>query len=428
MAKIRSTQPPVQSAASPAAVATIRDRIIDLKRVRASELLPHPKNWRRHPQRQQDALTGVLTEIGYADALLARDTGNGLQLIDGHLRAQLTPDQIVPVLILDLSEQEAELLLTVLDPIAAMADTDTAALTSLLEGTQTDTAAIKDLLDMLAQETNRDSDWDKRGDTVPDLTQPVVTEPGDLWELGSHRLLCGDATNPDHVAKLMDGATATLFHTDPPYMVDYSGADRPSHGKNWSALYREQDPSHAPTFFSAVFSNARAVLQPNAAWYCWHAHKRAQVIEQTWEQLSILCHQQLIWVKPGPVHGYSYYPWRHEPCLFGWLKGHKPPHDGDNSSVHSVWMLDYDGKARPAGNEHPTQKPVELFAIPIRKHTRAGQIIYEPFSGSGSQLIAAEQLGRTCYALELQPQFVDVAVKRWEQFTGRTARRVKAVK
>ncbi|MFN3241103.1 MAG: DNA-methyltransferase [Planctomycetota bacterium] len=145
-------------------------------------------------------------------------------------------------------------------------------------------------------------------------------------------------------------------------------------------------------FFHAVFANVLDVLGPKAAIYCWHAHKRSGDLQRIWRELGILDHQQIIWVKPASVFGLVYWHFRHEPCVMGWRKGDQPEHDG----VHdhdSVLEVDFDGKARSTGAEHPTAKPTELFERPIRKHTSPGDIVYEPFSGSGSQLIAAEKTG-----------------------------------
>ena len=136
------------------------------------------------------------------------------------------------------------------------------------------------------------------------------------------------------------------------------------------------------------------------------------------------CGSQIVWTKPTALHGYSFWPFQHEPCLMGWKKGHKPRHDGDNShTITSVWAVSWEGKNRIVGNEHPTQKPVELFARPFRKHTLAGEIGFEPFGGSGSQVSAAEQLDRLCYAIEIEPCFCDVIVERWQKLTGKKARR-----
>jgi DNA modification methylase len=259
----------------------------------------------------------------------------------------------------------------------------------------------------------------------PQPSAAVVTKRGDLWVLGDHRLLCGDSTDAHDVDRLMEGHQAALVATDPPYLVDYSGERPNDSGKDWSATYREVEITDADQFFRGVFTNVLRVLAPHSAIYCWHAHKRQALISRVWEDLGILDHQQIVWVKPTPVFGRVYWHFRHEPCMMGWRKGSQPVHDSDHT-FNSVWEVDWEGKSRIVGNEHPTQKPVELFARPMRKHTQVGDICFEPFSGSGSQLIAAEQLGRRCFAMELEPVFVEVAVRRWEAFTGKIAQRIPA--
>ncbi len=262
-------------------------------------------------------------------------------------------------------------------------------------------------------------------DDVPEPPDSPTTAARDLWILGGHRLLCADSTNAKDVARLLDGEKAALCATDPPYLVDYTGERPNDSGKDWTANYREIDIKDADSFFRSLFRNVVANLAPNAAIYCWHAHKRQALIARVWEDLGILDHQQVIWVKPSPVFGRVFWHFRHEPCMMGWIKGSQPPHDGDQS-VNSIWEIDWEGKSRIVGNEHPTQKPVEIFARPMRKHTNRGNVCFEPFSGSGSQLIAAEQLERRCFAIEISPVFCDVAVARWEKFTGRKAERKAA--
>ena len=438
----------------------IRDRVKDLRRVRAGDLRPSPRNWRTHPRAQQDALRGVLAEIGYADALIARELeGGALELIDGHLRAQATPEMLVPVLVLDVTAAEADKLLLSLDPLAAMAEADPLKLQALLAEVKTDNAALSAMLAGLGRTYGLDDAGGKvQQDDPPDPLPAAVSRPGDLWILPTphpphslppipiptthagldpgadaqsaqvrtgHRLLCGDATSAADVALVMDGSKAALCATDPPYLVDYTG-ERPDHdggntgGKDWSGTYREVDIADAQAFFRGLFTHMIPVLSPHAAIYCWHAHKRQRLIAAVWEELGILDHQQIVWVKPTAVFGRVFWHFRHEPCMMGWIKGSIPPHDGEHG-LNSVWEVDWEGKARVVGNQHPTQKPVELFARPIRRHTRPGEVCYEPFSGSGTQIVACEQLGRTCCALEIQPVFVDVALRRWQNLTGREA-------
>ncbi len=288
-----------------------------------------------------------------------------------------------------------------------------------LDGVGFDAADIDELIARIeGDDASTPVDVDDPGPPPP--PKVPVARLGDLWTLGQHRLLCGDSTNLADVQRVMAGDLAALVATDPPYLVDYTGERPNGTGKDWSHTYREVDITDAETFFRELFTNALAVLGPKAAIYCWHAHKRQSTITRIWAELGILDHQQIVWVKPTPVFGRVYWHFRHEPCLMGWRKGDKPEHDGVHAH-DSVWEVDWEGKQRIVGNEHPTQKPVELFRRPMLKHTRPGDICFEPFSGSGSQLIAAEQLGRRCRAIEIAPAFVDVAIRRWQQATGKQA-------
>jgi DNA modification methylase len=266
------------------------------------------------------------------------------------------------------------------------------------------------------------SDTDDPGPGAPPA-EPV-TRAGDLWLLGEHRLLAGDSTKGEDLARLMAGEEAALLSTDPPYCVDYTGMDRPVHdgkrsGKDWSHLYREVDIKDLGDFLDQVFAAVLPRLKAAAPLYVWHAHMQQPVIARAFERHGLLLHQVLVWVKPRATFGHSFYRWRHEPCAFGWRRGHKPTH-GDGM-LESVWDVDWEGKAAIVGNEHPTQKPVRLFEIPMEQHTRPGDVVLEPFSGSGSQLIAAEKLRRRCRALEVVPAFVDVALRRWEKAAGKEA-------
>jgi DNA modification methylase len=412
----------------------IRDRILELRRVAARELLPNPKNWRRHPVRQAAALRGVLQEIGYADALLARILPDGrLMLIDGHLRAETTPDQLVPVLVLDVDETESNKLLATLDPLAAMAETDKQAFMDLAGFVHTDSAELRELLDGtagIARETEQDA--------IPALPVTPVARLGQIWQLGKHKLLCGDSTRPQDVSRLMGECRAVLFQTDPPYAMGYTGGSHPAtranrgkanRNKDWSGQYREAAPSPdiesnselgREFYLKFIMAAIERAIAPNAAWYCWHASARQAMLEAVWNEVGAFAHQQIIWVKSRPVLTYSVYMWAHEPCLFGWIKGQKPEIERRQEGGYpsTVWEVP---SVEIETNEHPTSKPNRLFAIPMQLHTATNDLCYEPFSGSGSQLIAAEQLGRRCYAIELEPRFVDVAISRWEKLTGQKA-------
>jgi len=264
---------------------------------------------------------------------------------------------------------------------------------------------------------------------VPEPPKAAVTKPGDLWLLGEHRLLCGDSTSPDDVRRLMNGERAILFSTDPPYLVGYDGNNHPhkwneaNKNKDWSDTYSVtwDDADANPELFDKFVAVAVAeAIDPHAAWYCWHASRRQAMLESVWEKHGAFVHQQIIWNKDRPILTRSWYMWQHEPCFMGWIKGNKPPRIADDSP-RSVWNLDT--IAPGTQTDHPTSKPVELFAIPMRQHTQPGEVCYEPFSGSGSQLIAAQQEGRRCFAMEISPIYCDVAVARWEAYTGQKATR-----
>ncbi len=404
----------------------IRDRIVGLRRVRADKLLPNPKNWRRHPKAQGEALKGLLREIGYADALLARETPEGLMLIDGHLRAETTPKTKVPVLVLDLDEAEADKLLLTLDPLAAMAEMDGAATQALLEGVQTESDGVRAMLAGLQDEAQRllgPEEGLTDPDAVPEAPEPVAKR-GDVWVCGDHRVMCGDSTDAEDVARLMAGEKARLMATDPPYLVDYQ-ADR--HPQSWAnAKYNKRnkhwddykDPETSVAFFVAYLEVAIAeAVREDAPIYQWHANIRQAIVELAWDQVGLHRHQIIIWVKARAILTRCHFMWQHEPCLYGWIKGNQPQRRPP-ANARSVWEINQQGDT---DGVHPTQKPVELFARPIEFHTQPGEICYDPFLGSGTTMIAAERLGRRCYGMEIEPRYVDVAVRRWEDFTGREA-------
>lgn len=391
----------------------IRDRIVELIRVRATELQPNPANWRRHPEEQRSALRGLLEEIGYADALLARRDGERLVLIDGHLRQSLDPEQVVPVLVLDVTEQEAETLLATLDPLAALARPDPEALSTLLERVEAADADVRLLLERVARDAGARLRLPADPDEIPAATPPRV-QYGDLWSVGSHRLLCGDATDAAAVGRLLAGEQAHVLWTDPPYGVDYVG-------KTARAMTIAGDaPAGLGDLLRRAFAAIGQVLVPGAAIYVCHQSGPRSIevlrafIDQGWR-----LHQQLIWAKDLLVLGHTDYHYRHEPIAYGFAPGGGRRGRGGNG-----W---YGGDAedsilevpRPsASREHPTMKPVELVARCVRNSSRPGDLVLDPFAGSGTTLIAAETLGRRGRGIELDPGYCDAALARLEALTG----------
>jgi DNA modification methylase len=252
----------------------------------------------------------------------------------------------------------------------------------------------------------------KDPDEVPEPPKKPISKPGDLWILGKHRLLCGDANSQTDMERLADGAKPVLLATDPPYGVDYQGGS--GNAKKRDKIEGDASSSIYRTFLPV----ALGILAKDAAIFLWYAGSKGLAVYQAFEEAEIQVRNAIIWRKLKPHFGayMAHYKQDHEPCLFG-ARG-KPPFFGPTDQ-RAVWEIE-----QPTKNElHPTQKPVELFEIPIRNHTRPGQAVLEPFAGSGTQIIAAEKTGRRCFALEIEPLYVDVAVARWEAFTGKKARR-----
>ena len=401
---------------------------LTIARVPLNSLTLDPANARQHGERNMEAITASLQRFGQTEPLVVQRSSRRVIGGNGRLAAMRkmgwTECDIVEV---DVDDLQSTSLAIALNRTAELAEWDNDTLGRLLdelraedalEGIGYTSGEVDDLLRKLERDHNGELDDPGPGEPPAD----PIAKPGDLWLLGeNHRLLCGDSTKLEDVQRVMDGERAALCATDPPYLVDYTG-DRPNDsGKDWSDKYREIDIKDGAGFFRSVFSNVKAVIAPHAAIYCWHAHKRCGMIQRVWEELGIVDHQQIIWVKPAAVFGRVYWHFRHEPCMLGWVQGSKPEHDGKHE-FSSVWEVDFDGKARRS-TDHPTSKPVELFARPMRKHTKPGDLVFEPFSGSGSQIIAAEQFGRRCRAIEISPAFVDVAVQRWERATGKRAER-----
>jgi len=398
------------------------------------------KPYERNPRTNDAAVEPVAASIrrfGFRQPIVV--DGDGV-IIAGHTRYRAAESlglETVPVHVADLTDEQAREYRLADNMTGELAEWQWDLLRAEVEGLgdDADLGAYGFDVDALAaavagEQTKGLTPADKAPEPPPE--SQAVSKPGDLWTLGRHRLLCGDSTRAADVDRLMDGELAALVATDPPYLVDYTGERPNGTGKDWTENYREIDIPDADSFFRGVFENVVRVIAPHAAIYCWHAHKRCGVIQKVWADLGILDHQPIIWVKPTPVFGRLFWHLRHEHCVMGWVQGSKPEHDGDHSmEMNSVWELGWENgeagdKSRVTGNEHPTQKPVEIFARPMRKHTKPGQVCYEPFSGSGSQLIAGEQEGRRVFAMEISPAFVDVAVRRWQLFTGEVATRVNA--
>ena len=388
------------------------------------KLIPNPRNPNRHPEVQIKLLAKIIKGQGFRNPIVVSKRSGFV--IKGHGRLESAKLLGMPMVPVDFQnyENEAEEWADMLadNRLAELAETDKDSLKELLKEldgkidldlTGFDEDSLDDLLKRLDT---------KEGDGNTTMPPPVnpITKPGDLYELGNHRLLCGDSTNVEDVRRVMNGERAILFATDPPYLVGYDGTNhpgtRPKTNTDWSETYGpswdEADAAQNNELYDRFIKVAIAeAIDPHAAWYCWHASKRQMMVEEAWEKNGAFVHQQIIWSKPNrPILTRSWYLWAHEPCFFGWIKGNKPPRETPDYG-RSVWEIEgLNAEERP---DHPTPKPLECFAVPMRQHTNKGGLCYEPFSGSGSQLIAGEQLGRCVYGLEISPAYCDVIAQRW---------------
>jgi hypothetical protein len=305
----------------------ILDRVKEYRKVRACDLLPHPANWRTHPEVQASALRDLLKEIGFAGAVIARELADGrLQIIDGHLRIETMGRREVGVLVTDLTAEESEKLLLTYDPLGAMATADQSRLEALLANVRLDSEAVGAMLEKFAgdaawQVVNQPKeliDPPAQIDKAAEFQKKWGTKTGQLWKLDSHRLLCGDSTKSADVVRLMNGERAVLFATDPPYAVGYTGGSHPqswgnkgatNRDKDWSGQYVEArsadvknaEESGGELYRGFVNAAIKHAITPNAAWYCWHASRRQMMLESIWNEFGAFAHQQIIWVKSRPV-------------------------------------------------------------------------------------------------------------------------------
>lgn len=391
-----------------------------------------------------DKLVKSIAEFGLVEPLVWNQRSG--HLVGGHQRLKILRDrgdEMVPVVVVDLSSQKERALNLALNKIQG--DWDDAKLAEVFQqlmltphldwditGFEFDEA--KDIIAEVLADSDEETEeeFDEEQELAKAAAQPTVTQPGDLILLGTdparqHRLLCGDSTNAEHVRLLMDGQRAALFATDPPYLVDYDGTNHPGakagvKNKDWSGTYGvtwDDADANSDLYDRFIATAVAEAIAPNAAWYCWHASRRQAMLEAAWNRHGAFVHCQIIWAKNRPVLTRTWYAWQHEPCLMGWIRGNLP-HRADESRLSTVWSIDTipNGDQRP---DHPTPKPLEVFEIPMRQHTRPGEVCYEPFAGSGTQIIAAQRLRRRCFAIEISPVYCDLIVRRFIKLAGEDA-------
>src|SRR5579885_98394 len=381
-------------------------------------LLPYAANARTHPEEQVAQIAGSIAEFGFNVPCLVDERN---VLIAGHgrvLGAKRLGLQQVPVTRLGhLTDAQARAFRLADNKIALNAGWDDEMLSAELERLKEDDVAL-DLLGFAEDELDRLLDGldaggaSEKEDEVPTLPTQAVTRPGDLWLLGQHRLLCGDATVATDVERVLDGARPYLMVTDPPYGVDYD--------PNW----RNESGVSATARTGKVSNDDRAdwreawSLFPGEVAYVWHSGIHARTVAESLDACGFLIRAQIVWAKPRLVLGRGDYHWQHEPCFYAVRKGASGHWQGARDQT-TLWTI-ATGENDEA-TEHGTQKPVECMRRPIVNNSAKGDRVYEPFAGSGSTLIAADSVGRVCLALEIDPRYCDVIIERWQRHAAGAA-------
>jgi DNA modification methylase len=422
------TKKPHAAASAPARTRTENWPADRVRRRSVASLVPYARNARTHSDAQVAQIAASIREWGWTIPVLIDEVGG---LIAGHgriLAAQSLGLEDVPTMTARGWSDAKKRAYILADNKLTLNGTWNAELLASeiadLTAEDFDLGLIGFLPDELADLEARRTPSLTDPDEAPETRAESVSRPGDVWLCGSHRVLCGDCTVVADVARVMNGAQAVLMNTDPPYGIDYAAVKNgiPRSGfKDIQARGGDivndnlTDGPVLQAFLESAIRVAVPHLIDRAAFYFWNP----MLTQGTFfAAADILIHRQIIWVKPHMVLTRSgMYHWRHELCFYGWRRGHTPAWLGSKGQT-SVWD---DLRADNVDREHPTQKPVELFERPILNHTKAGDSIYEPFCGSGSQVVAAEMSGRFCHAIEIEPRYVDVTVRRWENFAGQTA-------
>lgn len=383
-----------------------------------SELAPaeyNPRKQLRPGDGEYEKLKRSLEEFGYVEPVIFNHTTG--RVVGGHQRLTVLADlgyETVDAVIVELDETREKALNIALNKISGSWDEDKLALVIAdldaadfdAELTGFDEAEIQAMIGSLDQADVQDDDFDL--DAA--LEQAAFVQAGDIWQVGRHRLACGDATSPGAVQALMDGKSANLLLTDPPYNVDFTSAS------GLSIKNDKMDQNSFYQFLLAAFTAAKEVMAPGASAYVFHADTEGLNFRRAFMDAGFKLSGCCIWVKDSLVLGRSPYQWQHEPCLFGWKTGGKHAWYADRKQT-TVWQF-----AKPKRNKnHPTSKPVDLLAYPIGNSTQANAIVLDTFAGSGSTLIACEDTSRTAYCMELDPKYASVILRRYVEHTGDAA-------
>ena len=391
---------------------------MEIVNIKINKLKPYEKNAKTHPKENIEAIKKSIQKYGFADPIGVWGKQN--IIVEGHGRylacKELGIDEVPCIRLDHLTDEERREYTLLHNKTTMMSDFDLDLLGEELGELDLSEFELDWGLPELVEEKEVvEDDFDC---TPPEYPKAKL---GDIYKLGNHRLMCGDSTKEEDVAKLMNGNNADLLFTDPPYNVSIENKSKNIlKSENYAHIENDDLPlEEFEEFLGKVFVNANNSLKDDASYYVFSCQGGDNEMTMMMRQSGIKCRHQIIWVKDAPVFsmGRLDYDYKHEPILYGWKKKHNFYRKGEQDK--SVWEF-----KRTANKLHPTMKPIELIGNALNNSTKSNDIVLDLFGGSGSTLIACEQLNRNCYMMELDPKYVDVIINRWEQFTGKKAEKL----
>lgn len=411
-----------------------------LHEIAIDKLVPYERNAKTHSPEQVAKIAASIREFGFVSPVLIDEQN---RIIAGHGRVlaakELGLKKIPAVYVEGLSEAQRRAYILADNRLTELGGWDMDIVKAELQELRDEDFDV----DLTGFELEAIEVTDDMGAEIVETEEEIPEQVearakrGDVWKLGDHRLMCGDSTKASDVKKLMGGGKADLLLTDPPYNVDYTGGTKDALKIENDAQEREQFLD----FLTAAFQAGADAMKEGAAYYCWHASRTVAEFQEALNKAYLMPRQILVWVKSSLVLGRQDYQWRHEPCFYGWKEGAAhyfidartlttvmdPTDDMTREQLlqvvkelTAITSTIYEDK--PTASElHPTMKPIGLFKKLIRNSSREGDIVLDLFCGSGTTILAAEEMGRRGYGMEYDPHYCDVIIERWEKATGRKA-------
>lgn len=403
---------------------------MNIETIAVDLLIPYARNSRTHSDEQVAQIAASIREFGFTNPVLI-DGQDGI--IAGHGRVlgarKLGMSDVPCIRLAHLSEAQKRAYVIADNKLALNAGWDEKMLALELQDLQgmdfdlSLTGFLGNEIDELLAELDATPEGETDADETPEVQAEAVSVIGDVWQLGKHRVMCGDSTSIDSVEALMAGGLADQLITDPPYNVALGMNETPAEAKKrnrrtdgLTVMNDEMSDDDFRQFLRDAFVAADAVMKEGAVFYIWHADSEGYNFRGACKDIGWKVRQCLIWKKSSLVMGRQDYHWKHEPCLYGWKEGSGHLWEADRKQTT---ILEFDKPSR--NGVHPTMKPVDLIEYQVLNNTKGSDVVLDLFGGGGSTLIACEKTGRHARLMELDPKYVDVAVRRWQNFTGKQA-------